>query len=255
MKPSRLISVCALMGASLTVIMARSIRLYAPSPLAAGGLVTLPPEQAHYVSAVMRLSVGASVALFNAEDGEWQGRIVALRRDRAEIAIAARLRPPMPTETPDLWLVFALLKRQATDLVIQKATELGVAAIFPVITARGIGERVNLARLLTIATEAAEQCERLSVPKIAPPEPLSDLLAAWPPGRPLVAALERVDCPPIMPIAGPAALLIGPEGGFTPAELDVLRAHPFLMPATLGPRILRAETAAIAGLALLQAAR
>jgi 16S rRNA (uracil1498-N3)-methyltransferase len=160
----------------------------------------------------------------------------------------------MPAESADLWLAFALLKRQATDLVVQKATELGVAAILPVITMHSVGERVNLARLAAIATEAAEQSERLSVPTIQPPQPLPALLAAWPGERRLVAAIERAEAPPPAVGAGPTALLVGPEGGFAPVELDVLAAHPFVEPATLGPRILRAETAAIVGLALLQAA-
>lgn len=234
--------------------MARSIRLHTPAALAAGGIVTLPPDQARYLGAVMRLAPGATIAVFNAGDGEWRGRIRALGRSGAEIEIEARLRPPMPAESADLWLVFALLKRQATDLVVQKATELGVAAILPVITMHSVGERVNLARLAAIATEAAEQSERLSVPTIQPPQPLPALLAAWPGERRLVAAIERAEAPPPAVGARPTALLVGPEGGFAPVELDALAAHPFVEPATLGPRILRAETAAIAGLALLQAA-
>ncbi len=234
--------------------MARSIRLHTPASLTAGGLVALPPDQAHYLGTVMRATPGAVIALFNGRDGEWRGRIVALRRGGAEIAIETQLRPPAAAPDPDLWLVFALLKRPATDLVVQKATELGVAAIFPVITMHSLGERVNLARLEAIAREAAEQSERLSLPELHAPQPLPALLAGWPGGRRLVAAIERADAPPVAAKPGPAALIVGPEGGFAAAELDVLRAHPFVEPATLGPRILRAETAAIAGLALLQAA-
>ena len=234
--------------------MARSIRLHTPAALTAGGIVALPPDQAHYLGAVMRLAPGAVIALFNARDGEWRGRISALRRGGAEIEIEARLRPPAPEQDSDLWLAFALLKRPATDLVVQKATELGVAAIFPVITMHSLGERVNLARLEAIAREAAEQSERLSLPAIQAPQPLPALLAGWPRGRRLVAAIERAEAPPVVAKPGPTALIVGPEGGFAPAELDVLRAHPFVEPATLGPRILRAETAVIAGLALLQAA-
>jgi 16S rRNA (uracil1498-N3)-methyltransferase len=123
----------------------------------------------------------------------------------------------------------------------------------PVLTMRGNTLRLNMLRLAAIAAEAAEQCERLTVPRIDPPAALADLLASWPKLRPLIVAVERAGAPPIYPVRGPAALLVGPEGGFVPAELDALRRHPFVHPATLGPRILRAETAAIVGLALLQA--
>jgi 16S rRNA (uracil1498-N3)-methyltransferase len=139
-------------------------------------------------------------------------------------------------------------------LVVEKATELGVSRLLPVVTERTNTARLNPDRLTAIATEAAEQCERLTVPAIDPPQKLLSVLAAWPAARTLVAALERADAPRIQPVPGPAALLVGPEGGFTPAELDALRRHPLVVAASLGPRILRAETAAIVGLALLQAA-
>jgi 16S rRNA (uracil1498-N3)-methyltransferase len=174
-----------------------------------------------------------------------------MRRDRCELVLGARLRPQ--AAELDLWLAFAPLKRDATDLVAEKATELGVAALLPVLTARTVAARVNLDRLAAIATAAAEQCERLTVPRLAPPVALAALLADWPAERVLVAALERQGAPPVRRPAGPAALLVGPEGGFTGAELDLLRRHPFVVSAGLGPRILRAETAAIAGLALLGA--
>jgi 16S rRNA (uracil1498-N3)-methyltransferase len=137
--------------------------------------------------------------------------------------------------------------------VVEKATELGASRLLPVFTERTNAARVNSDRLAAIATEAAEQCERLTIPEIAPPQPLATLLSAWPPGRRLVVAAERADAPPIRAQDGPTALLIGPEGGFTPLELDLLSRHPFVDQASLGPRILRAETAAIVGLALLQA--
>ena len=142
------------------------------------------------------------------------------------------------------------LKRDATDLVIQKATELGVSAFLPVFSARTNAARVNLDRLAAIALEAAEQSERLTLPKILPPVPLFDVLANWAPERVLAAAIERGGPAPIPEPAG--ALLVGPEGGFAPAELDALRAARFVSPICLGPRVLRAETAVIAGLALLQ---
>jgi 16S rRNA (uracil1498-N3)-methyltransferase len=231
--------------------MSGSIRLHVTAALSAGAELDASASQAHYLAAVMRRAVGDGVRLFNGADGEWQARILALHRNRARLGVACQLRPQ--AAEPDLWLAFALLRRDATDLVVQKATELGAAVLLPVLTTRTNAGRVNLARLTAIATEAAEQCERLTVPHVAPPQPLAGLLAAWPDGRPLVAALERQPAPPVAPATGAAGLLIGPEGGFAPAELDELHRHAFVRAASLGPRILRAETAAIAGLALLQA--
>jgi 16S rRNA (uracil1498-N3)-methyltransferase len=198
----------------------------------------------------MRRGPGDAVMLFNGEDGEWLAHLTTLRRDATGIIVDRALRPQ--AAEPDLWLLFAPLKRGATDLLVAKATELGVAVLTPVLTERCNTARLNLVRLAAIAIEAAEQSERLTIPRIDPPRRLGELLADWPDARPLVVATERAAAPPVPSIHGPAALLIGPEGGFTPAELDALRQHPFVQPATLGPRILRAETAAIVGLALLQ---
>ncbi len=228
-----------------------SIRLFVDTPLAAGAEVAATPGQAHYLAAVMRRAVGTIVHLFNGVDGEWAARLATLRRDRAVLAVETRLRPQEPE--PDLWLAFALLKRDATDLVVQKATELGVSDIIPILTERTQAERVNGTRLAAIATEAAEQCERLTIPVLHPPRRLSALLASWPEQRRLFVAAERADCPPLVPTQDAAGLLVGPEGGFTEAELDATRAHPFSVTVSLGPRILRAETASIVGLALLQA--
>ncbi len=214
--------------------------------------VTLGPGETHYLAHVMRARTGAAIALFNAESGEWRARLTLAGRAPARARIEDLLRPPCPE--PDLWLVFALLKRVASELVVQKATELGVAAILPVLAGHGVAERFNHGRAAVIAREAAEQCERLSLPVIHSPRPLAAVLAGWPERRRLIAAVERAapGTPAPRPAPGPAALLVGPEGGFTPAELDALSAHPFVERASLGPRILRAETAAIAGLALLQ---
>jgi 16S rRNA (uracil1498-N3)-methyltransferase len=200
----------------------------------------------------MRRRPGDPVHLFNGQDGEWQGRILRLRRAEAEFAAERQIRAQ--TTEPDLWLLFALLKRDATDMVVQKATELGVSALLPVLTERSVSARTNQDRLRTIATEAAEQSERLTVPGIALPQPLPHVLAGWHPPRTLFAAVERIGAPALTPACSPAALLIGPEGGFSPRELDLLRQYPFVAMVTLGPRILRAETACIAGLAVLQAA-
>jgi 16S rRNA (uracil1498-N3)-methyltransferase len=219
--------------------------------LSTGAEILLARDQAHYVGNVMRLGRGAALALFNGRDGEWIGALAEIRRDRAVVVLERRTRPQ--EVEPDLWLVFAPLKRDATDLVVQKATELGVSALRPVFTARTNTARMNLERLLAIAREAAEQSERLTVPEIFPPVPLLDCLGAWPADRALAAAIERRGAAPLPGNAG--ALLVGPEGGFAPVELDALRAARFVSPICLGPRVLRAETAVIAGLALLQGDR
>ncbi len=231
--------------------MSGSIRLFVTPALAEGAELAASAAQAHYLAHVMRRAAGDPVRLFNGRDGEWQARIAALRGNRAAF-VAERLLRAQAAE-PDLWLAFAPLKRDATDLVVQKATELGAAALLPVTTARTNAARINAQRLALIATEAAEQCERLTVPRIAALTDLTSLLRDWPSGRRLVAAIERTDAPRAAGMTGPAGLLVGPEGGFTDRELDALRGHPFVVPASLGPLVLRAETAAIVGLALLQA--
>ena len=237
--------------------MSGSIRLFVTDPLEAGAEAAGTAAQGHYLAHVMRRAVGAPVLLFNGRDGEWRARIAALRGDRVRFVAVERVRP-QPGDVSGSWLVFALLKRDATDLVVRAATELGVAALLPVATERTNAARANLDRLRAIAAEAAEQSERLTVPDIREPVALDALLLTWPVQRTLFAALERSvpPAPPAAelprPIGGLAGLLVGPEGGFTVRELDALGAHPFVVPVSLGPLILRAETAAIAGLALLQ---
>jgi 16S rRNA (uracil1498-N3)-methyltransferase len=227
-------------------------RLFVAADLHTGATFALAPAQAHYLGTVLRRGPGAPVLLFNGRDGEFRAHLTELRRDRAAVTVDSALRPQAP-ET-DIWLAFALLKRDATDIVVQKATELGVAALLPVLTARTNAGRVNEVRLTAIAIEAAEQSERLTVPALHAPQTLAALLDAWPADRRLYAAFERTpDAAPLRAVRGKAGLLIGPEGGLAPAELDALRNHPLVTPVQLGPRILRAETACLAGLALMQA--
>lgn len=226
-------------------------RLFVTAPLHQGARVAGTGMQAHYLGRVLRLDTGSPVIMFNGKDGEWQAHIAMLRRGDAEFAVEAQLRPQ--SVEPDVWLAFALLKRDATDLVVQKATELGASALLPVITEHTNPGRMNESRLAAIAIEAAEQCERLTIPALHTPVRLHDLLHAWPADRRLFAAIERSEAPPMRCAETPAALLIGPEGGFAAAEVEALRRHPLVTPVCLGPRILRAETACVAGLALLQA--
>jgi 16S rRNA (uracil1498-N3)-methyltransferase len=228
-------------------------RLFVIGPLRQGDEIAGDAAQAHHLCHVLRHGPGDTVRLFNGADGEFAARIAGTGRNAVRFTVEARLRAQAPE--PDIWLVFALLKRDATDLVVEKATELGVACLLPVFTERTQSARVNLDRLQTIAIEAAAQSERLSVPHVRAPRTLPDVLGAWKQDRPLYAAVERLagtpGCWPEQ--ARQSALLIGPEGGFTPRELDVLRATPFIQPVSLGPRVLRADTAAIAGLARLLA--
>jgi 16S rRNA (uracil1498-N3)-methyltransferase len=231
-------------------------RLYLDQPLEAGREVPALPAQAHYLGSVMRRGAGDPVRLFNGRDGEWEGRIAALRKDRASLTPERLLRAQQAE--PDVRLLVAALKRDAMDWIMEKATELGVARIQPVFTRRSIADRVNLARLAAIAREAAEQCERLTIPEVEEARPLHAVLDAWDPSVPLLVGAERhAGAAPIAQatqrLRPPFAWLTGPEGGFERAELDDLLRRPFVSPAALGPRILRAETAAVAGLAVLQA--
>ena len=229
-------------------------RLFTEAPLAEGTEVLATPNQAHYLGNVMRRSVGDELRLFNGRDGEWAARIHTLRKDHG-VFLAERQTRPQAVE-PELRLVLAAVKRDAMDWVAEKATELGVTLIQPVFTRRSIAERVNTGRLANIAREAAEQCERLAVPMVAEARPLHAVLDAWD-TTPLLVAAERAGAPALrLALVGmrpPLAWLVGPEGGFERAELDDLLRRAFVAPVNLGPRILRTETAAVAGLAALQA--
>ena len=230
-------------------------RIYRSFPLVPDGSVELSRDQAHRLSSVLRLGPGATIALFNGNDGEWLCRIAEFGKGVARVTVESRLRAPA-TE-PGVWLLFAPIKRVRLDWLVEKATELGASALLPVWTARTQVERLNIERLRLRAIAGAEQSERLSVPELRPPEPLDTVLACWPPGRRLIVCDETGVGAPIgealaqLP-AGPTALLVGPEGGFDQSELDALGKLSFVSRVGLGPRVLRAETAAVAVLAVFQ---
>ncbi len=228
-------------------------RLYLPGGLAEGGEVALEEDQAHKLRTVLRLGPGAAVAGFNARDGEFLCRVAELRRGDGRLSVERRLRVPEPE--PDLWLVFAPIKRARLDWLVEKAAELGVTALVPVWTERTQPERLNLDRLTAHAVAAAEQSGRLSVPELRAPEKLARLVAEWPAERHLYVCDETGGGAPIATVAAgyPAALLVGPEGGFGETELDAIGKLSFATRVGLGPRVLRAETAAIAALAVFQA--
>lgn len=237
-------------------------RLYVEAALGEGLTVQLEPGQAHYLRSVLRLGPGEAVALFNGRDGEWRARIDRLAKSTATLAVEARTRAQRPE--PDLWLAFAPIKRARIDFVAQKATELGAAVLWPVMTRRTMVDRVNVDRLAANAVEAAEQSDRLTVPEVREPVTLDRLVAEWPEDRTLILCDETGADGKVPGIAaallaaGPAVrgrvgFVIGPEGGFAQEELDRLRKLPFVTAVGLGPRLLRADTAALAALAVWQA--
>jgi 16S rRNA (uracil1498-N3)-methyltransferase len=230
------------------------VRLHVDHPLGAGQAVPLSQDQAHYLTGVMRLGVGDPVHLFNGRDGEWRASLTVAGK-RGAIATCQTQSGPqrMP---PDLWLLFAPIKKARTDFIVEKAVELGVARILPVQTRHTNSERLRQDRLQAHAVEAAEQCGATFVPPVAELQPLDRVLRDWPAGRRLYWCDESAAGQPaiLAPQDGPAAILIGPEGGFSAEEAQRLRARPDTMPLSLGPRILRADTAAVAAITLWQAA-
>jgi 16S rRNA (uracil1498-N3)-methyltransferase len=226
-------------------------RLFVRPPLSSTAPVTVEGNQAHYLARVMRVSPGDAVILCDDASGEWLARAVDVGK-RAVILQPERLMRPRD-EVPDFWLCAALLKKDRFDLVLEKATEIGVAAIHPLVTRRCVADKLNLERARGVVIEAAEQCARTALPRIAEPVSLDSLLPEWPAGRALFFADETGGIPAARAFAdrgGPAALLTGPEGGFDDAERAAIRGHPQAVAISLGPRILRGETAATAGLAL-----
>ncbi len=232
-------------------------RLYVAAPLAEGSALALGPEQTNYLVNVLRLVVGARVLLFNGRDGEFAATLAAAARKGATLAIGARTRPQ--ESPPDVDYLFAPLKHARLDYMAQKATEMGARRLRPIVTRRTQASRVNLDRLKANAIEACEQCGVIWTPEIAPVETLDHALAQWPAERLLVFCDE--EAPQASPLDALArarvgagvSLLIGPEGGFDEAERAAILATPNVLRLSLGPRILRADTAAVAALALIQA--
>ncbi len=234
------------------------VRLHVDQPLGPGQAVALDESRANYLFSVMRLAIGASVLLFNGTDGEWRAEVAEVAKRRGILICREPTRPQaMP---PDLWLLFAPLRKERTAFLVEKAVELGVRRLVPVTTRFTNADRLRTDKERAHATEAAEQCGALFVPEVTEPQPLERALAAWPADRRLYWADEALArgragaADPWPGAAGePAALLIGPEGGFSPDERARLAALPAVTPIALGPRILRAETAALAALTLWQA--
>ena len=223
-------------------------RLFVRTALGQGAQVELDSAQANYLGNVLRLKEGAELLVFDGRSGEWLARIAEAGKKRMTLAVGRKTREA--ESVPDVWLAFAPVKRSQTDWLVEKATELGAARLIPVMTRRTVADRVRLERLEAIAIEAAEQCGRTVLPEIAEPLPLGRLLGERDSGRTLYFADEGGGEPAAEAFkSGPALILTGPEGGFTEDERTAVRASPNAVPISLGPRILRAETAALAALA------
>jgi len=223
-------------------------RLFVRRPLSEGSRVELDAGQANYLGNVMRLGEGAELLTFDGRSGEWLARVAEAGKKRMTLVVEQRTREP--EAVPNVWLAFAPVKRTQTDWLVEKATELGAAKLLPVMTRRTIAERVKMERLETIAIEAAEQCGRTRLPELVEPQPLPRFLEQRDTVRTLYFADEGGGEPAASAFkTGPATILTGPEGGFTDEERAAIRAAPNTVPVSLGPRILRAETAALAALA------
>ncbi|MDA0655984.1 MAG: 16S rRNA (uracil(1498)-N(3))-methyltransferase [Proteobacteria bacterium] len=248
-------------------------RLFVEEPLGADLNVGLTPAHVHYLKTVLRLKPNDVVALFNGRDGEWHGELTSRGKSEAFVALKQRM-CPQDTESSVAagpTLMFAPIKRGPMEILVQKSTELGVTRLQPMITEYTDVVRINAERLRATAIEAAEQCERLSVPSLGEPKPLMDILGAWPKGDRLIWAAEAGPVRPIAealaefkPAGGGAegfakdtpscgwTIAVGPVGGFSPAEQEILRGLAFVIPVGLGPRLLKAETAALAALSCWQ---
>jgi 16S rRNA (uracil1498-N3)-methyltransferase len=233
------------------------VRLFVESPLAVAAPIACTKEQANYLLNVLRLRAGADILVFNGRDGEWRARLAEVGKRRCTLECLTPTRPQR--DGPDVHYLFAPLKHARLDYMVQKATEMGVAHLQPVLTRRTIAARVNLERMRANAIEAAEQCGVLRVPSVGEPLKLDTLLAAWDPKRKLIFCDEAANVAnPLTALAAveakPLAVLIGPEGGFDVSERALLRQQPNALAISLGPRVMRADTAAVAALALVNAA-
>lgn len=233
------------------------IRLFVEHPLQTGTTLTLADKQAHYLTTVMRLSEGNMLAAFNGVDGEWRAELLhGHKKKEWVLKISEKVREQK--HSPDLWLVFAPLKHTRMDMTIEKATELGISKLVPVLTQHGVVRSINEERIRSVCMEAAEQSGRLDVPEILPIQPLHQLLGSWPEDRTLFYGDESGVSPSANHVlkdakSGLHAVLIGPEGGFARAEFELLQRLPFAQGISLGPRVMRADTAVIAALTCIQA--
>jgi 16S rRNA (uracil1498-N3)-methyltransferase len=230
-------------------------RLHIEQPLSAGGEIVLSREQGHYLTGVLRLSAGDAVRAFNGRDGEWFAYLATV--SKKSVSLRCERRVAEAKLPPDIDYIFAPLKHARLDYVVQKATELGARRLRPVMTSRTVAERVNLERMRANVVEASEQCNLVHVPEVLEPEKLEKVLVTWEKGRSLVYCDEtKIDPNPLESLKSvrtPTAVLVGPEGGFTDDEKILLKSQAFIIPISLGPRIMRADTAAIAALTLVQA--
>lgn len=234
--------------------LSKSPRLYVTSDLSAGASIVLPDTQTHYLKNVMRCEPGAAVRLFNGRDGEWHADIATLEKKKATLNLLTQTRE-QPAPRRAVHLLFAPIKKPRNEWLIEKAVELGVTDLHPVITQHTEIRQLNTERTLAQIIEAAEQCERLDIPTLHDITPLKSKLGAWSKDIPLLVALERTDAPLLknaLPDTGPLAFLIGPEGGFSAEERGWPENLPFLKPVSLGPDILRTETAAAYMLVIAQ---
>jgi 16S rRNA (uracil1498-N3)-methyltransferase len=234
----------------------RSPRLYVEADIAAHATIPLPGDQAHYLRNVMRLAPGERVRIFNGRDGEWLAALMTGKKT----AVLEPLQNILPQAlSPDVWALASPLRKESFEFMIEKATELGVCRILPVLCDHTSVRRLNEERAHAIAVEASEQSERLDVPEIAPLKELKSYLSEWDSHRKLIACLERESAEPILAALEklgdvPLAVLVGPEGGFSPDEVKYMKTLPFVIPVSLGSRILRAETAMLFALSCLRAA-
>lgn len=237
------------------------IRLYVDYALGSGGVITLDKEQSHYLVSVMRVNVGQQVTLFNGRDGEWQASVSDAHKKHANLTIESQSR--CQDKEPDLWLVFAPIKKGRLDFMVQKATEMGASHLVPMMTDYTNLDRMKEERLRANVLEAAEQCDRLQVPTLSDLRQLESVLKEWPDERMIMfcdedlsgmSATEALAAADTKGSPKPWGIFIGPEGGFSPSEREMIKAHKNCVVVSLGPRILRADTAAIAAMSLWQTA-